>query len=107
MPKPRCIPSADDATADDLIFLLSIVGSPNRFIAEQEKQQQQLSAKQRSEDTPSAWWQSVLSTLPSHRRQLILSLQDLPSVYQKWSNLSSTNNIDRLGYEQAKNSSAQ
>lgn len=107
MPKPRCIPSADDATADDLIFLLSIVGNPNRIIAEQEKQQQQQqqsAQKRSSEDTPSAWWQSVLSTLPSHRRQLILSLQELASVYQKWSNLSSTNNIDRIGYEQATNS---
>lgn len=122
LPPPTAVPSADDATADDLIFLLSIVGNPNRIIAEQEKKQQQLTQQQingsssssssssRSKNTvkastcgenntPSEWWQSVLATLPSQRRQIIMALQELANTYHKWSSqhslVANTNN-DRI-----------
>ena len=95
----------DDATADDLIFLLSIVGNPNRIIAEQENEQQstqQQDASTRSNNaskvsksidkTPSESWQSVLATLPSQRRQLIMALHSLANSYQEWSQQALTGN---------------
>jgi SpoVK/Ycf46/Vps4 family AAA+-type ATPase len=85
------VPSADDATADDLIFLLSIVLSPERIIAELEKKQQQPTKQDGLRSNfarPSKDWQSVLATLPFHRRQIINSLQKLANAYQKWSQLS-------------------
>eukprot|EP00986_Skeletonema_menzelii_P000698 scaffold203_cov149-Skeletonema_menzelii.AAC.3 len=112
-------PTADDATADDLIFLLSIVGNPNRIIAEQEKKQKSTqhhdssrsnsspkTSKYREKDTPSAWWQSVLATLPTKRRQLIVALQELANIYHKWSQNSLANNGDRIDDRQASSSSA-
>jgi len=118
-PQPTAVPSADDATADDLIFLLSIVGNPNRIIAEQEKKQQleeqQCSTKSnntvkasKSDDfnSPSSWWQSVLATLPSQRRQIIMALQELANIYQKWSESSLANNNDCLDGWLSPNSSA-
>lgn len=112
-------PTADDATADDLIFLLSIVGNPNRIIAEQEKKKQQ-SAQHSSrpnrpspkvskcnENTASTWWQSVMANLPSQRRQLIMALQNLANNYHKWSQHSlANNNSDRINDRQASSNSA-
>jgi SpoVK/Ycf46/Vps4 family AAA+-type ATPase len=119
-PQPTAVlPSADDATADDLIFLLSIVGNPNRIIAEQEKKQQSAQqqhgssrsttvkvSKSDDNNSPSSWWQSVLATLPSQRRQVIMALQELANTYQKWSQHSLANNNDRLDDRQSRDISS-
>ena len=116
---PTAVPSADDATADDLIFLLSIVGNPNQIIAEQEKKQKSTQqhdssrlydaakvSKSGENNTPSAWWQSVLATLPSQRRQLIMALQELANNYHKWSQHSLANENDRIDDRQASSNAA-
>jgi len=83
-------------TADDLLFLLSLVGDHNSFIAEQHTKQQQQSSsssvhksKKTSGDKTSVSWQQTLSSLPKQRRDIILALKKLATVRRKWNNLSS------------------
>lgn len=80
--------------ADDIIFLLSIVLHPNTFVAEQQQQRQHTtqsrSVRNASSKTTSpphlstSRWQQEISSFPTHRRQVILSLLRLANAYHKW-----------------------
>ncbi len=80
--------------ADDLIFLLSIVLNPNKLIAEQQPQHQPQQRTTQSSSVRNAssktipasptTWQQKLTSFPTHRRQIILSISKLANAYQKW-----------------------
>ncbi|KAL7464239.1 hypothetical protein ACHAXS_004580 [Conticribra weissflogii] len=68
------------ATAEDLLFLLSIVRNPESIIAEQQVQQQKnpSSKSTGAASSPSTGsWRQTLASLPLRRRSVILSLRDL------------------------------
>ncbi|KAL7534334.1 hypothetical protein ACHAXR_008887 [Thalassiosira sp. AJA248-18] len=86
-------------TADDLLFLLSIVSNPNGFIAErQSSSSSDVQNKKSCVDgernvgttTSAPLWQQTLTSLPMQRRQMILDLQRLANARQKWNDLSSS-----------------
>jgi len=83
-------------TADDLIFLLSLVGDHNSFIADQQQQSSSSSVhkSKKSSGDESISWQQTLSTLPKQRRDVILALKRLATVRQKWHNISAKDDID-------------
>ena len=85
-------------TADDLIFLLSLVGDHNSFIADQQQQQSSSSSvhqsKKSSGDKIIVSWQQILSSLPKQRRDIILSLKKLATARRKWYNLSAKDDAD-------------
>jgi SpoVK/Ycf46/Vps4 family AAA+-type ATPase len=96
MPLQPCRTTRRLPETDDIIFLLSIVLHPNNFIAEQQQQQPQTTTTQSlsvrnssSKTTPaphpstSTSWQQELSSFPTHRRQIILSLPRLANAYHK------------------------
>ena len=76
-------------SSDDLIFLLSLVGSPNSVISEEENQQQKKKAAPKSGSVTSSWKQT-LTSLPRLRRDIILVLQTLAIARQKYNNSSSS-----------------
>jgi len=84
-------------SADDLIFLLSLVGDHNSFIADQQQQQYSSSSvhqSKKSSGDKSISWQQTLSSLPKQRRDIILALKRLAIIRRKWHNLSAKDDID-------------
>ena len=96
-------------TADDLIFLLSLVGDHNSFIADQQQQQQSSSSSvhqsKKSSGDKSAWQQSLVS-LPKQRRDIILSLKRLATARRKWHSLSANDINDGIQLQQLQNEEA-
>lgn len=84
------VPNMPSPTADDLLFLLSIVQTPNTVIAEH--QQQSSSATPHAASTKAhvnvdgkqLSWQQTLASFPTQRRNVMLDLQRMINALDKW-----------------------